>query len=295
MIVYQAYLFNAFYKLILLKVTRFSRSPREVLNVAFGETLQLNYLIQAWGNFEGFYYDWQPGQDWNQGTERIVDKILSYGCYCQLRNFERYKNLKEGIVPGNKIIFFYLRKKNLIGEGTPVDALDEACMNWHKCQACTKIDDNQCNQRVRYEVDYLMLKNYEKDTWPYWPRAPEPDCSANTNICDFGRCSCDVELATRLSSIIVNNFNYYQDLSKLINHEFVTNEDGSGFDHKNRCKNTSPKPPGSGTGSGSGSLSPDISCCGDYPHRQSYSTFRQTCCGKGEVGAKPFLVVLGAC
>ena len=84
---------NQFVKfLIQLKVTRFSRSPRELLNVPFGETLQLNSLIQAWIYFNMLLQ--------YPGMELMHEKVLSYGCYCQLRNFERYKNMKEGIVPG---------------------------------------------------------------------------------------------------------------------------------------------------------------------------------------------------
>ena len=189
---------------------------------------------------------------------------------------------------------------NIIGEGTPVDALDEACMNWHKCQACTTIDDNQCNHRVRYEVDYSMLKNYITDSWPSWPTPPKPDCSANKNVCDLGRCLCDVELATRLAYLINENFyNNQLDVQTTINHEFITNQDGSGFDHTNKCKNGSSKPPSSDLGSSSGvptgSLSPEISCCGNYPNRKPYNVFRQTCCGKGQTGAYPFLVGFGAC
>ena len=167
-------------------------------------------------------------------------------------------------------------------------------MNWHKCRACTTIDDNQCNHLVRYEVDYSMLNDYFIDSWPYWPTEPKPDCSTNNNVCDLGRCLCDVELATRLATLIQENYHRYGDVRKVINHEFITNQDGSGFDPL-KCKNGSPKPPVSDVGSGGGGSSPEISCCGNYPNRKPYNVFRQTCCGKGQTGAVPFLVGFGAC
>ena len=73
----------------------------------FGETLQLYNELQAWFNFKGYTYYWPPGQtDFNPGMDQMADKILSYGCYCQLRNSERFENLKEGIVPGTKLFFY---------------------------------------------------------------------------------------------------------------------------------------------------------------------------------------------
>ena len=74
--------------------------------------MQLNFLIEAWGNFGGYYYYWPPGQtDYHPGMDLLANKILGYGCYCQLRNFERYRNVKEGIDPGNKLLFFENKHK----------------------------------------------------------------------------------------------------------------------------------------------------------------------------------------
>ena len=69
-----------------------------------------------------------------------VDDMLSYGCWCQIRNLEA-----EGIVPGH---------------GTPVDELDAACKRWHQCRACTTIDfstEEKCNPNEvgpHYEVGW---------------------------------------------------------------------------------------------------------------------------------------------
>ena len=54
--------------------------------------------------------------------------MVSYGCWCQIRNQEA-----QGIVPGH---------------GTPVDELDAACKRWHQCRACTAVDfstDDTCD------------------------------------------------------------------------------------------------------------------------------------------------------
>ena len=59
-----------------------------------------------------------------------VNSMLSYGCWCQIRNQQA-----NGIVAGH---------------GAPVDALDEACKVWHQCRSCTAHDfssnDDQSNQ-----------------------------------------------------------------------------------------------------------------------------------------------------
>ena len=74
------------------------------------------------------------GQDFSK-----VNDVLSYGCWCQIRNQEA-----QGIVPGH---------------GTPVDELDAACKRWHQCRACTAIDfsiENSCdpNTYIDYEVGF---------------------------------------------------------------------------------------------------------------------------------------------
>ena len=73
------------------------------------------------------------GQDFS----KVID-MLSYGCWCQIRNKEA-----PGIVPGH---------------GTPVDELDAACKRWHQCRACTTVDfstDGTCNPNdVAYEVGF---------------------------------------------------------------------------------------------------------------------------------------------
>ena len=156
---------------------------------------------------------------------------------------------------------------------------------------------NKCNHHLRYEIDLSEFSSsniqYIFDNHLPWS-TPKADCSVNANICDFGRCMCDVELAFRLHVIFYENVSNYGG-AYAINPDFITNQDGSGFDHQNRCKTGSSKPPGSDWSSGSEGLSPVIGCCGNYPNRVPYNSFRQTCCGKGETGAHPFLVGYGAC
>ena len=83
----------------------------------------------------GIYMAMQGAKDYSK-----VDSMLSYGCWCQIRNQET-----EGMVAGH---------------GAPVDALDEACKAWHQCRACTTVDfstdDEPCDpDNAYYEIDML--------------------------------------------------------------------------------------------------------------------------------------------
>ena len=183
------------------------------------------------------------------------------------------------------------------GEGLPVDVFDEACKQWQTCRTCTVIDaikdGYQCDQRVEYKVDYSAIAANFIDSWPNWPNSmPKADCSANTNVCDLGRCSCDAALAARLSELMNIKWEAAFSYDNLMNNEFVTNQDGSGFDYKNKCNAGFLKVPSS-SGDGGLSLVTERACCGNYPNVVTYNTLRQTCCDEGNPGA--FLSGYGTC
>ena len=79
----------------------------------------------------------------------IADKLLDYGCWCQIRN-------QSGG-------FF-------TGHGTPVDALDLACKSWYQCKACTTIDFSACSPRAGYQIDFH-------------PITQRIDCTSNSSEC----------------------------------------------------------------------------------------------------------------
>ena len=102
-------------------------SDVEQRNANFGESTGLARLLM-------FYLDQLPGD--GDANGEYVGRMLSYGCWCQIRN-----TAAGGIVPGH---------------GDPVDALDEACKAWHQCRACTAMDfstdDETCN--TDYSIPY---------------------------------------------------------------------------------------------------------------------------------------------
>ena len=85
--------------------------------------------------------------------------MLSYGCWCQIRNEEA-----GGIVPGR---------------GQPVDELDAVCKAWHQCRACTTVDFNSndfdsnesCNPN---DVAYMVV---------FEPEEQRIDCNINLDQC----------------------------------------------------------------------------------------------------------------
>ena len=82
----------------------------------------------------------------------LTDKLLDYGCWCQLRN-----QSSGTVAPGH---------------GTPVDEIDAACKAWHQCTTCTSIDFNTCDPR---DVAYEMSFN---------PIIMRIDCQFNPANCD---------------------------------------------------------------------------------------------------------------
>ena len=89
------------------------------------------------------------GQDFSK-----VDDMLSYGCWCQIRNKEA-----EGIVPGR---------------GQPVDELDAACRAWHQCRACTTVDFSDEETCIPNDVAYEV---------GFDPVTQRIGCQANPNEC----------------------------------------------------------------------------------------------------------------
>ena len=87
-------------------------------------------------------------------------------------------------------------------------------------------------------------------------------CDSNDSQCKVNLCECDEELAFQLSQAVDNMSNQY-----------VTNSDGSGFDHT-QCSAVSAL----GGGNGGGASSGETKCCGAYPHRVTYNTANHECC-----------------
>ena len=80
--------------------------------------------------------------------------MLSYGCWCQIRNTEA-----EGIVAGR---------------GAPVDALDAACKAWQQCRACTTVDFSDVETCLPNEIAYEV---------GFDPITMRIDCQFNKNEC----------------------------------------------------------------------------------------------------------------
>ena len=97
-------------------------------------------------------------------------------------------------------------------------------------------------------------------------------CTYNdSHPCMLRNCECDEQLAKTLAR-------YYE--SKDFSTQYVTNLDGTGFDHTNRCVAGS-KDVGAGldesenvVGMPLGLSSWTIECCGSYPHRVPYKKNR---------------------
>ena len=171
-----------------------------------------------------------------------------------------------------------------------MDALDAACKRWHQCRTCTRID-HEC---IPDDTPYLLT--YAPDSAA--PGCPKPN-SWNTDYCcdnapghlygpcNIQNCLCDEELAYQLGTRLVSQ----------INMEYVTNQDGTGFDNINKCTPNG-KEGGAGmdhNGQPAGSPSYGtladwgFECCGTYPHRIPYKNNQNSCCANTDI------VPLGVC
>ena len=88
-----------------------------------------------------------------QDSSKVL-AMLSYGCWCQIRNQEA-----QGIVSGH---------------GAPVDELDEACKRWHQCRACTTVDFSTDGTCVPNNVAYHLAID---------PHTVRIDCQFNRDEC----------------------------------------------------------------------------------------------------------------
>ena len=106
------------------------------------------------------------------GSGVMYDQIMEYGCHCNLLDAK----LKPGV-------------------GEPVDAIDEACRDWRRCTACTRMDDTDC---LPDTVDYNLWYDYQ---------GYAAYCAKNKNGCGKWTCQCDSKLAE--VSVGLSSLKYY--------------------------------------------------------------------------------------
>jgi len=175
------------------------------------------------------------------------------------------------------------------GHGTPMDKLDELCHAWQQCRSCTTVDsvDASCDPNsTPYEVGFD-------------PITMRIDCAFNPSDCAINSCKCDEQLAFELTAALDD-----------MNTDFITNQDGSGFDHANQCKassnggSNSPGGGNGGNGNGNNGAEATTQCCGSYPNRFTYSDKGGVtqCCGdatynsnKHDCCNNSFLAGIGSC
>ena len=180
--------------------------------------------------------------------------------------------------------------------------------------------DAQCDQRTVYNVDLSPFVTYTWNTWQgRLPQEPYPECRTNhyASFCEINICRCDAEFATQLGYLL-----HEKGVYQIVDSRWVTNPDGSGFDHYYWCKLgphgedlSKPLSSNQGTGNGQptgpsnwqsswGSIKSKsyTNCCGDYPQREPYNNQRQTCCYERQNDnlanwqlSYPFLTEIGSC
>ena len=119
--------------------------------------------------------------------------------------------------------------------------------------------------------------------------------------CDFRNCLCDEELAKQITLLATRTVSCGDSplctemIFEQIDDQYVTNEDGSGFDYVNKCSNGGSGSDGNMDQTGAivgvptGLHNWGFECCGLNPHRYPYKTNMNSCCANTE------LVALGVC
>ena len=120
------------------------------------------------------------------------------------------------------------------------------------------------------------------------------DCdSYNSSDCATNACKCNKQLAFELTAA-------FDDM----NTDFITNQNGSGFDHVHQCKASSNGGGKGGDGNGNNGAEATAQCCGSYPNRFTYSDKGgiTQCCGdstynsnKHDCCNNSLLVGIGSC
>ena len=85
----------------------------------------------------------------------LVDQVLNYGCWCQIRNISDFKS----------------------GKGIPLDSFDQACKQWQQCSACNQMENADCNYfQTVYEIGFD-------------PVSMRIACSSNPDSCSINKCT----------------------------------------------------------------------------------------------------------
>ena len=111
------------------------------------------------------------------------------------------------------------------------------------------------------------------------------NCEYGGGFCATNTCKADEELVFALGGGITPGL--HSGLFHQLNPEFVTNLDGSGFDHQARCGSSgvSVASTNFSDSNSSGGNSHSFQCCGEYPHRFSYNSNRYQCCADGNIAS----------
>ena len=130
-----------------------------------------------------------------------------------------------------------MKEYDQTNHGEPVNALDQACRRWYKCNQCTTIDESSCSGISEVYGSPI----FDQSSKSY-------SCPGTSGSCGHHSCQCDVALAQDLS-----------DLSEEYSDEYH-NVKGY-FDHTSQCY----------AGGNAGPRTID-QCCGEYPNRFPFSS-----------------------
>jgi len=201
------------------------------------DRFQSDSVASTLGQYLGSYLFPMPGVNF-MTLFGDMDQVFNYGCWCQLVTPD---GVREGI-------------------GAPMDAIDQACKDWHSCMDCLIID-HECSI---FPVAYEAGKDGNGDV----------TCNNQANdMCAESACKCDDRLVQRISEQWFNK-----------NAEFNINDSADSFDHESRCVAAAPQPkPGNGNNQCENGVADAAKkqCCGTYPDRYPYSTSEgcRQCCG----------------
>jgi len=213
-----------------------------------------------------------PWCDKNQPRGTALDDQLellsaagSYGCWCDLTN-----------------------SLHLASNGSPVNALDEACKNLHHGYNCAAIDDPSCNGRTldASKGEYVLPL---KAVSPLVD--PTVECAnANPgNTCGYNTCVLEANfLRITYAPVFAGDqawIDMWNDVSLVhspdggFDFEGTCNAQGNGNGNGNSNNNNNNNSNGnSGTGPTPIPGFDVKACCGPYPNRHVYFTSRAQCC-----------------
>lgn len=206
------------------------------------------------------YVQNNPGQTCPYSARQFLNVLRNYGCNC-------YPDNQDQPRPSNPSI----NEWHMGSNGTPIDSLDQACLDLHESYRCVEMDraadlfQDRTRDGCYKGTGYKYHQDSNGDIVCGPSRNPEYQNNAEVYACQKAICSLERKFAYQVADILADPVSFRQ-----LNSGNYDNRDNICFKR---------------TGFGGAR----DACCGEYPERSLYQSSSQECCNNS------YSALIGSC